>query len=59
MDSLRVIGLLVGFLLGTSITTVAGALGQMDPVAALVVVIGSKLTVRLRPPSRPGERSPV
>ena len=53
------IGLLIGFLLGTSITTVAGALGQMDPVAALVVVIGSELTVRLRRPSRPGERPPV
>ena len=53
------IGLLIGFLLGTSITTVAGALGQMDPVAALVVVIGSELTVRLRRPSRPRERPPV
>ena len=58
-QSLRVIGLLIGFLLGTSITTVAGALGQMDPVAALVVVIGSELTVRLRRPSKPGERPPV
>ena len=44
--SLRVIGLLIGFLLGTSITTVAGALGQMDPVVALIVVIGCELTVR-------------
>jgi hypothetical protein len=57
--SLRLIGLLIGFLLGTAITTVSGALGQIDPVAALLVVIGTEFTVRLRRPAQPGERSPV
>ena len=57
--SLRLIGLLIGFLLGTAITTVSGALGQIDPVAALLVVIGTEFTVRLRRQAQPGERSPV
>ena len=39
--SLRLIGLLIGFVLGTAITTVSGALGQIDPVAALLGVIGT------------------
>ena len=51
--SLRLIGLLIGFLLGTAITTVSGALGQIDPVAALLVVIGTEFTVRLRRPASP------
>ena len=44
--SLLAIALLSGFLLGSSITSVAGVLGQMDPVAALLVVLGTELTVR-------------
>ena len=44
--SLLAIALLSGFLLGSSITSVAGVLGQMDPVAALIVVLATELTVR-------------
>ena len=44
--SLLAIALLSGFLLGSSITSVAGVLGQMDPVAALLVVLATELTVR-------------
>ena len=46
--SLIVITLLLGFLIGSAITSVAGVLGQMDPVAALLVVIVCELTVRFR-----------
>lgn len=46
--SLQLIALLIGFLVGSVITSVAGVLGQMDPVVALIVVLGCELTVRLR-----------
>ena len=42
------IAALVGFLVGSAITSVAGVLGQMDPVGALIVVLGTEVTVRLR-----------
>ena len=47
--SLLTIGILFGFFIGSAITSVAGVLSQLDPVAALVVVIGTELSVRLRP----------
>ena len=46
--SLLLIAVLIGFLLGSSITSVAGVLGQMDPVVTMVVVLGTELTIRLR-----------
>ena len=46
--SLQLIALLIGFLIGSVITSVAGVLGQMDPVVALIVVMGCELTVRVR-----------
>ena len=46
--SLYIIVLLSGFLLGSAITSVAGVLGQLDPVAALLVLIGTELTIRAR-----------
>ena len=46
--SLYIIVLLSGFLLGSAITAVAGVLGQLDPVAALLVLIGTELTIRAR-----------
>ena len=39
------------FVLGSAITSVAGVLGEMDPLAALAVVVVTELTVRWR--SRP------
>ena len=42
------IAALFGFLVGSAITSVAGVLGQMDPVGALIVVLGTEVTVRLR-----------
>jgi hypothetical protein len=39
---------LLGFLLGTAVSSVAGVLGQLDPVMALVVVLGSESMIRLR-----------
>ena len=42
------IAALFGFLVGSAITSVAGVLGQMDPVGALIVVLGTEATVRLR-----------
>ena len=45
------IALLTGFVLGSAITSVAGVLGEMDPLAALAVVVVTELTVRWR--SRP------
>ena len=39
---------LLGFLLGTAISSVAGVLGQLDPIMALVVVLGSEAMIRLR-----------
>ena len=37
---------LIGFLFGSAITSVSGVLGQMDPVAALLMVLGAELTIR-------------
>ena len=49
---------LFGFLIGSAITSVAGVLGQMDPVAALVVVLATELTVRRRRSSEPSLKLP-
>ena len=46
--SLVVISGLLGFLIGSAVTSVAGVLGQMDPVAALLVVVFCELTIRVR-----------
>ena len=46
--SVLCIAALFGFLVGSAITSVAGVLGQMDPVGALIVVFGTETTVRLR-----------
>ena len=46
--SMLSIAALFGFLVGSAITSVAGVLGQMDPVGALIVVLGTEVTVRLR-----------
>ena len=51
--SLLALAGLIGFLIGSAITSVAGVLGQMDPVAALVVVLGTELTIRRRRSSEP------
>ena len=42
------IAALLGFFVGSAITSVAGVLGQMDPIGALIVVVGTELTVRMR-----------
>ena len=47
------IAALFGFLVGSAITSVAGVLGQMDPVGALIVVLGTEATVRLRSTGSP------
>ena len=49
---------LTGFLFGSAITSVAGVLGQMDPVAALVVVLGAELTIRRRRSAEPSLKLP-
>ena len=49
---------LIGFFIGSAITSVAGVLGQMDPVAALVVVLGTELTIRRRRSSEPSLKLP-
>ena len=46
--SLLALAGLIGFLFGSAITSVSGVLGQMDPVAALLVVLGAELTIRRR-----------
>ena len=51
--SLLALSGLIGFLIGSAITSVAGVLGQMDPVAALLVVLGTELTIRRRRSSEP------
>ena len=56
--SLLALAGLIGFLIGSAITSVAGVLGQMDPVAALVVVLGTELTIRLRRSSEPSLKLP-
>ena len=42
------IAALFGFFAGSAITSVAGVLGQMDPIGAFIVVVGTELTVRMR-----------
>ena len=44
---------LFSFFVGSAITSVAGVLGQMDPVGALIVVLGTEATVRLRSTGSP------
>ena len=46
--SILIISLLLGYLFGTVITSISGVLGKMDPISALIVVIGAELTVRIR-----------
>ena len=57
LSLLALVGL-IGFLIGSAITSVAGVLGQMDPVAALVVVLGTELTIRRRRSSEPSLKLP-
>ena len=56
--SLLALAGLIGFLIGSAITSVAGVLGQMDPVAALVVVLATELTIRRRRSSEPSLKLP-
>ena len=56
--SLLALAGLIGFLIGSAITSVAGVLGQMDPVAALVVVLGTELTIRRQRSSEPSLKLP-
>jgi uncharacterized membrane protein YfcA len=56
--SLLALAGLIGFLFGSALTSVAGALGQMDPVAALLVVLGAELTIRRRRSSKPSLKLP-
>ena len=56
--SLLALSGLIGFLIGSAITSVAGVLGQVDPVAALVVVLGTELTIRRRRSSEPSLKLP-
>ena len=56
--SLLALAGLIGFLIGSAITSVAGALGQMDPVAALLVVLGTEFTIRRRRSSEPSLKLP-
>ena len=57
--SLLVLALLVSFLIGSAITSVAGVLSQMDPIAALLVVLTAELSVRLRRPWKQSGTSPI
>ena len=56
--SLLALAGLIGFLIGSAITSVTGALGQMDPVAALLVVLGTEFTIRRRRSSKPSLKLP-
>ena len=56
--SLLALAGLIGFLFGSALTSVAGALGQMDPVAALLVVLGAEVTIRRRRSSKPSLKLP-
>ncbi len=56
--SLLTLSGLLGFLIGSAITSIAGALGQMDPVAALVVVLFTELTIRHRRSPEPSLKLP-
>ena len=49
---------LIGFLIGSALTSVSGVLGQMDPVAALLVVLGAELTIRRRRSAKPSLQLP-
>ena len=44
---------------GSAITSVAGVLSQMDPIAALLVVLTAELSVRLRRPWKQSGTSPI
>ncbi len=57
LSLLALVGL-IGFLIGSAITSVAGVLGQMDPVAALVVVLGTELSIRSRRSTEPSLKLP-
>ena len=56
--SLQTLAGLIGFLIGSAITSVAGVLGQMDPIAALLVVLGTEFTIRRRRSSEPSLKLP-
>ena len=56
--SLLALAGLIGFLIGSAITSVAGVLGQMDPIAALVVVLATELTVRRGRSAEPSLKLP-
>ena len=56
--SLLALSGLLGFLIGSATTSVSGVLGQLDPVAALVVVLGTELTIRRRRSSAPSLKLP-
>ena len=56
--SLLALAGLIGFFIGSAITSVAGVLGQMDPVAALLVVLGTEFTIRRRRSSEPSLKLP-
>ena len=56
--SLLALAGLIGFLFGSAVTSVAGALGQLDPVAALLVVLGTEFTIRRRRSSEPSLKLP-
>ena len=56
--SLLALAGLIGFLFGSALTSVAGALGQMDPVAALLVVLGAEVTIRRRRSANPSLKLP-
>ena len=51
--SLLAIVLMGGFFFGSSVASIAGATGQLDPIAALVTVALLELMVRLRRSWRP------
>ena len=56
--SLLALAGLIGFLIGSAMTSVAGVLGQMDPIAALLVVLGTEFTIRRRRSSEPSLKLP-
>ena len=56
--SLLALAGLIGFLFGSALTYVASALGHMDPVADLLVVLGDELTIRRRRSSKPSLKLP-
>jgi hypothetical protein len=56
--SLLLIVLLMAFWLGSSISTISGALGDLDPIAAFICVLVLELAARLRRPilNQPGDK---